>query len=565
MANAEISAIGKYQIIELIGEGAMGVVYKARDSVLDRIVAIKVMNESIAGQPNLRQRFLREAKSAGSLQHPNVVTIHDLGEMDGHLFIAMEFIEGVDLEHLIGTAQSLALQGKLDIIIDVLHGLAYAHRRGIVHRDIKPANIRVGEDGRAKIMDFGVAHLVSSTMTTTGAILGTPSYMAPEQIAEGQTSAATDIFTVGGVLYQILTMMKPFDAPTIENLLFKIVTEKPRSVSELMPELPVALDHIVAKAMAKEPSQRYRNALDMANDLTSVRSTLSGPAIPLSASVANAIEHSKKASALRKKRIAYVGGGALAAAALIAIAWSQMPRPGSPSLQAADVDSPVINSVSSRAAANTMPLDMPKTTSSVKPKDSRVSPALASDSPIPAQADRSVPQILTPDPPVARISTPVNPSRNASLCGANTRCAQTSSFVATVTDFRASGVGSRVVDLMLRFRNTTNGPLLLGYVLQSGVVTDDRGNRYITDADNVHGIAVVGAGPPDPKFVLRAGERGDARFQFMWGARGALFGTKFVVEIAVREIEPAGGDRWRLGQEYVLHFSGFDSEITAQR
>ena len=566
MANAEISAIGKYQIIELIGEGAMGVVYKARDPALDRIVAIKVMNESIAAQPNLRDRFLREAKSAGSLQHPNVVTIHDLGETDGHLFIAMEFIEGVDLEHLIGVSDSLGLQAKLDIIIDVLHGLAYAHRRGIVHRDIKPANIRVGEDGRAKIMDFGVAHLVSSTMTSTGAILGTPSYMAPEQIAEGKTSAATDIFTAGAVLYQILTMMRPFDAPTIENLLFRIVTEKPRPVSELMPGLPVALDHIVQKAMAKEPSQRYRSALDMANDLTSVRSTLSGPAIPLSASVANAIEQSKKNWWARNRKVGYVAASALAAALVIAIAWSQLSRSGSPRFEAADSDRPAITSASSRVVANVKATDTSKTTNAFRREAPRVSPAPSAGPGAPTRVDRSLPLVTAQDPPAPKLITPTTPSRTASICGDNPRCAQTASFVATVTDFRASGLGGgRVVDLMVRFRNTTSGPLLLGYVLHSEVVTDDRGNRYITDGSKVHGIGVVGGGPIDPKFVLRAGESGDARFEFGWGVRGALFGTKFVVEIAVREIEPAGGDRWRLGQEYVLHFSGFDSEITAPR
>jgi len=246
MADANISAIGKYQIIELVGEGAMGVVYRARDSVLDRNVAIKVMNDSIARQDDLRKRFLHEAQAAASLQHPNVVCIYDLGEADGHLFIAMEFIQGVDLEHLIELAQPLSLQAKLDIVIDVLTGLAFAHKRGIVHRDIKPANIRVAEDGRAKIMDFGVAHLASSSMTSTGSILGTPTYMAPEQITEGKTSPATDIFAVGGVLYQILTMMKPFEAPTLQNLFFKIITEDPRNVTELTPGLPAALDRAAA-------------------------------------------------------------------------------------------------------------------------------------------------------------------------------------------------------------------------------------------------------------------------------------------------------------------------------
>src|SRR6185437_13301216 len=141
MAEPNISSIGKYQILELVGEGAMGVVYRAHDPVLERTVAIKVMNESIARQEDLRQRFLREAQAAASLQHPNVVCIYDLGDLDGHLYIAMEFVEGIDLEKLLEIAQPLSLQSRLDIVIDVLTGLSFAHKRGIIHRDIKPANI----------------------------------------------------------------------------------------------------------------------------------------------------------------------------------------------------------------------------------------------------------------------------------------------------------------------------------------------------------------------------------------------------------------------------------------
>ena len=359
MAEPKISSIGKYRIIELVGEGAMGVVYRAQDSVLERTVAIKVMNESIARQEDLRKRFLHEAQAAGSLQHPNVVCIYDLGEVDGHLFIAMEFVQGVDLERLIELGEPLSLQARLDIIIDVLTGLAYAHKRGIVHRDIKPANIRVADDGRAKIMDFGVAHLASSSMTSTGSILGTPSYMAPEQITEGKTSPATDIFAVGGVLYQILAQMKPFDAPTLQNLFFKIITEHPRPVTELMPGLPPALDRIVRKAMAKEPAQRYASALDMANDLTNVRSKLSGPSYPasvsLSASVASAIEQSRKTSGIRTRRFAYIGGGTLAAAAIVAIAWSQVSQSGSSKLEAADKPVSAVNPTPSQLAVGSTP------------------------------------------------------------------------------------------------------------------------------------------------------------------------------------------------------------------
>jgi serine/threonine protein kinase len=366
MADAKIfSSIGKYRILELVGEGAMGVVYRAQDSVLDRAVAIKVMNDSIARQDDLRKRFLHEAQAAGSLQHPNVVCIYDLGEADGHLFIAMEFVQGVDLEHLIEMGEPLPLQAKLDIIIDVLTGLAFAHKRGIVHRDIKPANIRVGEDGRAKIMDFGVAHLASSSMTSTGSILGTPTYMAPEQITEGKTSPATDIFATGGVLFQILTLMKPFDAPTLQNLFFKIITEKPRPVSELVPGLPPALDRIVLKAMAKEPSDRYASALDMANDLTSVRSKLSGPSYPasvsLSASVASAIEMSRKKSRTRLRNFGFAGGGALAAAALIVIAWTRYSQSGSAKLEAAGKPAPIVAPALPQAVPAETPATVAKT------------------------------------------------------------------------------------------------------------------------------------------------------------------------------------------------------------
>ena len=214
MTDPKIPDIGKYRIVELVGEGAMGVVYKATDSLLNRTVAIKVMNDAIARQDELRARFLREAQAAASLQHPNVVSIYDLGEVDGHLYIAMEYVPGADLETIVRDKDApLTLQQKLDVVIDVLTGLSFAHKRGIVHRDIKPANIRISEDGRAKIMDFGVAHLASSKLTSTGASLGTPSYMAPEQITGGKTTPATDIFAVGAVLYELLTGELPFDAP----------------------------------------------------------------------------------------------------------------------------------------------------------------------------------------------------------------------------------------------------------------------------------------------------------------------------------------------------------------
>src|SRR5512132_3095091 len=259
------TSIGKYRILDLIGEGAMGVVYRATDSVLNRTVAVKVMSDAIARQTDLRDRFLREAQAAGSLQHPNVITVYDFGEVDGHLFIAMEYVEGADLETLLALHRPLTLQAKLDLAIGVLNGLAYAHRRGVIHRDIKPANIRVTEEGTAKIMDFGVARLESSEMTRTGMMVGTPSYMSPEQVTGAEITPASDLFAFGAVLYELLSGAKPFDAPTLHGILYKVVSEDPPDLIEILPGLPPALGRIVRKALAKSVTARYHTAVEMAN------------------------------------------------------------------------------------------------------------------------------------------------------------------------------------------------------------------------------------------------------------------------------------------------------------
>ncbi|MGH7638206.1 MAG: protein kinase domain-containing protein [Gemmatimonadaceae bacterium] len=286
----QVTKIGKYQIIEQVGEGAMGVVYRAIDPVLNRPVAVKIMNEGLAQDEALRQRFLREAQAAGSLQHPNVVTIYDFGETDGHLFIAMEFIDGTDLEKLLARDSAIPLAAKLDIIIDVLNGLAYAHRRGIVHRDIKPANIRIDSEGHARIMDFGVAHLATSNLTGTGVMMGTPNYMAPEQITSGDVTAGTDIFSVGAVLYELLTNDKPFAADTLHRVLFRIVSDPPPDLLKTDPDLPPALDSVIKKALAKDVAQRYASATEMANDVSAVRSSLGAPRASRTVSQRSSIE-----------------------------------------------------------------------------------------------------------------------------------------------------------------------------------------------------------------------------------------------------------------------------------
>jgi serine/threonine-protein kinase len=321
MSSTEITAVGKYRILGQIGEGAMGVVYRALDPVLKRPVAIKVMSDAVARDESLRERFLREAQAAGSLQHPNLITIYDFGEVDGHLYIAMEFVEGEDLEDLLSKRVPFSLAQKLDILVEVLTGLSYAHKRGIVHRDIKPANIRIDIDGRARIMDFGIAHITSSSMTRTGVMVGTPAYMAPEQIVGGPVSPATDIFSVGAVMYELLTNAKPFEGDTLQTIMYKIVTKAPPDISAILPGLPPSLNTIVHRALAKEPSARYANAIEMANALSHARASLpdSSPGLPplsLRSSIEHALagEHAKAKRAKRRRTLTLsaVGAGVVA-------------------------------------------------------------------------------------------------------------------------------------------------------------------------------------------------------------------------------------------------------------
>ncbi|HKH94466.1 MAG TPA: protein kinase, partial [Gemmatimonadaceae bacterium] len=362
--------------------------------------------------------FLREAQAAASLQHPNVVSIYDMGEVDGHLYIAMEFVQGADLEALYLSATPMSLQEKLDIVIDVLTGLTFAHKRGIVHRDIKPANIRIAEDGRAKLMDFGVAHLASSNLTNTGASLGTPVYMSPEQITGGKATPATDVFAVGAVLYELLTGKKPFDAPTLQSLFYKILTEKPKPIREVTPGLPSALDHIVEKAMAKDPGQRYQTALDMANDLSAVRAVLSGPGYPssvsLSATVEHAIRQSQRAARVRTVRRDLIVAGAMLAAVLVFAVWFQTTGQSSTRVAASD-STATPASASSRAvapapresAATLTPPAPPPTVATARPDSATPAPPPApvaqrpTRTPAPAPTER-----------VARATSP-SPSRNA--------------------------------------------------------------------------------------------------------------------------------------------------------
>jgi serine/threonine-protein kinase len=268
--------LGKFELHQLIGEGAMGVVWKAYDSMLRRYVALKLLNTTFGATQELRERFLREARAAGVLQHANIVTVYDLGEAQSQLFIAMELVEGRDLSEMITTREPLALERKLDIVIEVLEGLHYAHQRGVIHRDVKPSNVRIMPDGRVKIMDFGIARLQSAEISGGGSIMGTPTYMAPEQITEGTITAATDVFAVGCMLYELLSYQKPFEGDSIHRVLYQVLTTDPKALRMVAPSIPAALERVVTKAMSKVPSERYRSAKEMRQTLVGIRLALSG-------------------------------------------------------------------------------------------------------------------------------------------------------------------------------------------------------------------------------------------------------------------------------------------------
>lgn len=261
---------GRYQIVQELGRGAMGVVYQARDPQIDRLVAIKTIsldNEDTDDVAAFRARFFHEAKAAGRLSHPGIVQIYDVGEdPDARLpYIVMEFVAGRSLNHLINhSGGKLPLRRGLAFAEQIAEALAYAHSQGVIHRDIKPSNILVTEDGRAKISDFGVARLDRSTMTLPGQLLGTPSYMAPEQLTGGPVDGRADLFSLGVMLYLLLSGHKPFQGSGNSTIRYKVVHRDPVPVSALDLEISPELAAVVRRAMEKDPDRRYQTGSEMA-------------------------------------------------------------------------------------------------------------------------------------------------------------------------------------------------------------------------------------------------------------------------------------------------------------
>jgi class 3 adenylate cyclase len=287
--------IGRYEILLELGRGAMGAVYQARDPQIGRIVAIKVImvgNSTTDVSDDYKQRFYREAQTAGQMAHPGIVTIYDIAEnSDGNPYLVMEFVEGSTLDKLLAPGKPgdlrdpMPLTQKLDIAAQVADALDYAHRRKVIHRDIKPANILVTPEGKAKIADFGIAKMAGSQMTHTGLLVGTPAFMSPEQITGGDVDSRSDIFSFGVLAYWMLTGQRPFPGDAITQIAYKVVHTPPVPLRDVNPTIPPEIEPVIFKCLGKKPEDRYQTAREIAADLENLkaRQMLAGvtpPAVP---------------------------------------------------------------------------------------------------------------------------------------------------------------------------------------------------------------------------------------------------------------------------------------------
>jgi len=269
--------VGRYQVDQMVGEGAMARVYKAYDPKISRTLAIKLLKSHLLTDDEYRVRFFREAKGAGILSHPNIVTVFDVGEEDNHPYLAMEWVEGTTLADLLKQGRRFTAKEVVEIGIQLARALDYAHRKGIVHRDVKPGNIMLVKDSlTVKVADFGICRIseadthVQGQQTQMGDVLGTPHYMSPEQVLGEKVDSRSDLFSAGVVLYQLLTGALPFDGDSLISVAFKITKSDPPSIDKLRPDLPLALRRGIDRALKKQPDKRYQTGEDFAQALIGV-------------------------------------------------------------------------------------------------------------------------------------------------------------------------------------------------------------------------------------------------------------------------------------------------------
>ncbi|HLB21010.1 MAG TPA: Stk1 family PASTA domain-containing Ser/Thr kinase, partial [Solirubrobacteraceae bacterium] len=266
---------GRYKVISRVGSGGMADVYLAEDQLLGRQVALKLLHQHFADDQEFVERFRREASSAAGLSHQNIVGIFDRGEWQHTYYIAMEYVAGRSLKSIVREQGPLEAAQAIDIVIQILRGARFAHRRGVVHRDVKPHNVIIDEEGRARVTDFGIARAGASDMTLTGSIMGTAQYLSPEQAQGYPVSGASDLYSIGVILYELLTGVVPFDGETVVAIAFKQVSAQARPPSEVNPAVPPALDAVVLRALAKDPAQRYADADEFIAALVRERQALS--------------------------------------------------------------------------------------------------------------------------------------------------------------------------------------------------------------------------------------------------------------------------------------------------
>ena len=305
--------IGRYQIIERIGRGAMGVVYRARDEAMNREVALKVLMADFEDEPDVRARFLREAEAAASLSHPNIITIFDVGEDSDRFFIVMELLRGATLKDFLKQDDGARMDRKLDLMLQIAAGLGAAHRASVFHRDLKPGNIFVRTDGLVKILDFGVARLAGSSMTASGFIVGTLDYMSPEQARGADVDARSDIFSLGGVFYYMVAGRKPFPANDLPTLFRQIQSEEPPPLDNT--DASAELAGLIMKALAKSPDARFQSCQEVSAQLELVKhlQPLRARRAAISAAVAGARRSAEAPTAALTEDTVDLPAGALGA------------------------------------------------------------------------------------------------------------------------------------------------------------------------------------------------------------------------------------------------------------